>query len=98
MTMCCMDWDWWLRLPGMVRLCLLVGTLGGTGYVAWRFFVAPLRIPLNEDDMALAIERRHPDLGDRLISAVQFSRGEGRGGAISEEGLDIRPLGQGSFA
>ena len=61
--------------------------MAGTGYVAWRFFVAPLRIPLNEDDMALAVERRHPELGDRLQLAerlLEERRGDrGKNGRIN---------------
>ena len=65
--------DWWLHLPGPARLVLLAGALGGTAYAAWRFFIAPLRIPLAEDDMALAVEQRYPELGDRLITSVQLA-------------------------
>ena len=66
--------DWWLRLPAAVRAALLLGSLVLTLYTAWKFLLKPLLIPLRLDDMALAVERRYPKLGDRLITAVQLSR------------------------
>ena len=68
------DWVTRPKLPGPMRLVLLVGGMGLLAYVIWRYLVVPLTIRLSEDDMAIAVERARPDLRDRLISTVQLSR------------------------
>ncbi len=56
-----------------------------TVYVAFRFFIAPLRRRLSDIQIAQYIEERYPNLEDRLITAVEF--GEGRN--ISPGMLDL---------
>ena len=74
----CILFDWLTspRLPGFMRWAMLFCGLGLVGYVIWRRLVAPLRIRLTEDDMAIAVERANPQLADRLISTVQLAREE----------------------
>lgn len=38
------------------------------------FLTKPIRRPLSDDDVALLVEREHPDLRDSLVSTVQLSR------------------------
>lgn len=64
--------DWLMPLPNFVRLALLIGGIGVIGYLLYRYLVQPLRASLTLRDVALNVERNHPDLEDRLISAVQF--------------------------
>ncbi|MFW6062479.1 MAG: hypothetical protein ACOC93_06685, partial [Planctomycetota bacterium] len=45
-----------------------------------RELLSPLRVPMDEDNLALLVERRFPQLGDRLISALQFARAGQRPG------------------
>lgn len=61
-----LEFGW--RLTG---LCVVVGLLGWQ-WVAygWRW----LRRPLDDEELALAVERADPSLGQRLISAVQLGR------------------------
>jgi hypothetical protein len=53
---------------------LIVGlSLVGIAYVLWRFLLRPLRVPMDEEELALVLERHYPQLDDRLISALQFA-------------------------
>ncbi len=67
-----LDWSARLETPGRVVLLALAAC--ATGYTLWRFLVAPLRVRLGDEQLALALERRFPALRDRLISTVQFAR------------------------
>lgn len=69
--------DFLLNLPNYVRLTFLAVGLGATGWVLWRRVLRPLLVPISDDDLALFIERHHPELNDRLISAIQLSRNAG---------------------
>jgi len=54
---------------------LILGLLAATlAYVVYRRLLKPLTIRLSDDDLAQVIERFHPELADRLISALQFAR------------------------
>ena len=68
--------DWLMPLPGFVRIALLIGGIGGIGYLLYRHLIQPLRASLTLRDVALNVERNHPDLEDRLVSAVQFGNRE----------------------
>lgn len=62
-------------------LCLAV-----VAVVAWRHLVRPVLKAFPVDDLAMVVERAHPDLQDRLISAMQFGRAEaGPTGNVSVE-------------
>ncbi len=60
-------------------------TGGAAIYVAFRFFVVPLRRRISDIQIAQYIEERYPHLEDRLVTAVEF--GDGRG--ISAGMLDL---------
>lgn len=65
--------DWWLHLDDAgVRLILVLGILGTSGYVAYRRLIMPLRVPMSDIDLALRIERRFPKFRDSLASTIQF--------------------------
>ena len=68
--------DWLMPLPGFVRIALLIGGIGAIGYLLYRYLIQPLRASLTLRDVALNVERNHPDLEDRLVSAVQFGNRE----------------------
>jgi len=79
-----MGLDYWLRLPERpLRAIFMLAGLGPILFIIWRQIVVPLRVPMTVDDLALLVERRYPQLGDRLISAVQFQRGRGPAGSES---------------
>ncbi len=67
--------DYLLRLDDRIlRALLMVASLGGVGYVAYRMLITPLRVPMQEESLALLVEHKWHDLKDRLISAIQFSK------------------------
>ena len=68
--------DWLMPLPSFVRIALLTVGIGITGYLLYRYLVQPLRAALTLRDVALNVERNHPDLEDRLVSAVEFGNRE----------------------
>jgi hypothetical protein len=72
------DWLTSPSLPQFMRWTLLLCGLAIIGFVAWRRLISPLRVKLEEDDMAIAVERANPALNDRLISTVQLARVESR--------------------
>lgn len=64
--------DWRFHLPSVVRAVVLIGTLGGAGYVAYRHLFLPLRIPADDLSLALRVEERYATLNDSLASTVEF--------------------------
>ncbi len=66
--------DWLLRLETPGRAVLLALGAGLVLTTLWRHLIAPLRVGLADERLALLLERRFPDLRDRLISTVQFAR------------------------
>ena len=68
--------DLLMPLPTSVRITLLAGVIGAAGYLLYRYLIQPLRVKLTPHDVALNIERKHQDLEDRLVSALQFGETE----------------------
>ena len=68
--------DWLMPLPSAVRIALLVIGAGVIGYLLYKYLVQPLRASLTLRDIALNVERNHPDLEDRLVSAIEFGNRE----------------------
>ena len=68
--------DWLMPLPSFVRIALLTVGIGVTGYLLYKYLVQPLRAALTLRDIALNVEQNHPDLEDRLVSAIEFGNRE----------------------
>ena len=68
--------DWLMPLPSAVRIALLVIGAGVIGYLLYKYLIQPLRASLTLRDVALNVERSHPDLEDRLVSAIEFGNRE----------------------
>ena len=68
--------DWLMPLPSAVRIVLLAGIVTVTLYLLYKHLILPLKASLTLRDVALNVEQRHPDLEDRLVSAVQFGSRE----------------------
>ncbi len=66
--------DYVLRGPALFRLVINLIVLGIIGYCAYRFLIYPLMVTMNEDDMALCVEKGYPGLKDSLISSLQLAR------------------------
>lgn len=61
--------------PGIVwRIVLLTAVLSTLVVLLWRNLLAPLFTPLDEDRLALSLERQVPELNESLITAVQLLR------------------------
>ena len=68
--------DLLMPLPSSVRIALLIGIVSTVGYLLYRHLIQPLRVKLTPHDVALNVERKHRDLEDRLVSALQFGEAE----------------------
>jgi hypothetical protein len=62
-------------LPGAVRILLIVAGLVYLGFGLRRRLLYPLGIRFEDRDIALWVERNHPELHQELISAVQLGSG-----------------------
>ena len=66
-----------LRMDDQAQRAFVVAlALAGVAYVAWRQLLGPLTVPMSPEALCLLVERRYSQLGDRLISAVQFALAE----------------------
>ena len=68
--------DWLMPLPSTVRVVMLVGIVAAVVYLLYRHIIQPLKASLTLRDVALNVEEKHPNLEDRLVSAVQFGSRE----------------------
>jgi hypothetical protein len=65
--------DWFVHFDDpVVRLILGLAILGCAAWVVRRHLLGPLKVPLNDTDLALRIEDRYPGFHDSLASTVQF--------------------------
>lgn len=60
-----------------VFVFIAFGIVGVVAYLTWTRLIKFLGILVSDDDLALFIERRYPELNSRLISALQLSRTRG---------------------
>lgn len=63
-----------LRLEWIYRFVLLASFLFVVVRVVRRRLLAPLTVALSDEEMALAVERRAPEMKQALISSLQFDR------------------------
>ncbi len=73
------------RLARMLGLAVVAAAVIG---IASLMLVGRLRRPLPDDSLALLVERHHPNLGGRLVTAVQLSRPKRTGDSHSGFLLD----------
>lgn len=66
--------DWWLHLPSVPRLAIVTFFFLGFGLATLYWVVQPMGSPFDVDRLARRLERYHPDLTDRMTSAVNFIR------------------------
>ena len=67
--------DYTLHMDRAQRGLIVLLALSGIAYVAWRFGLRPLRVPMDAEELALVMEKHYAGLGDRLISTLQFAAG-----------------------
>ena len=63
------DWVW--RLPGLVRLGLLLAVAGAAGLVVWVRLGRPFRRDLGNAALARFAERRVPEMDGRLVTHIE---------------------------
>jgi hypothetical protein len=56
------------------RALLVLSILATFAWVLWRTVITELRIHPDDDEIALRVERGHPELRGRLISTIQLTR------------------------
>ncbi len=71
--------DWIADLPYGARLLTAAIGLAVVGYVAYRSLYLELKKIQDDDEMALRVEARNPDLRGRLISTLQLVRTKSSG-------------------
>ncbi len=74
------------EMPRLARTLLLLVVAVAVGVIVLTMLVGRLRRPLPDDSLALLVERHHPKLGGRLVTAVQLNR-PGRSGDSHSPGL-----------
>lgn len=75
--------DRWLHLETVFRGLLLAGFAFALWRVATRRLRRPLAVELDDDELALAVERSDPGIRQWLISSIEFERSlAGAGGAL----------------
>lgn len=78
--------DWGFTISKTARLILIIGALGVLGTVGWNTVIRALREYIDDDTIALKVEKHHPELEGRLISTIQLQRkGRQELAGISEE-------------
>jgi len=65
----------------LARGILLAAMLVTMGWVAWRSLIRTLLHAPDDDEVALKVERGHPELRGRLISTIQLRRSSTMGGS-----------------
>jgi hypothetical protein len=66
--------DWLFRLDRAQRLVMLGLMLAALGWAIYRWLVRPLAATMTDDALALRVEAVNKQLGQGLISALQFAR------------------------
>lgn len=66
--------DRFLAPPHAMRLLVAPAVWGSIGFGFYWWVIRRARVAITHDDAALLVERAYPELGERLISAVQLSR------------------------
>ncbi len=70
-----------------MRFALLMVIAGGAAWLFHQLVLAPLRLRFGLAEIAHLVERRYPQLGSALVSAVRFSAGEVGGEDFNSPGL-----------
>ncbi len=76
------------EMPRSARSLLAIAVAIALVMTGWRLLVRPLLVPLRDDSLALLIERQHPELGGRLVTAVQLHQPDRSGDAHSSALLE----------
>jgi hypothetical protein len=64
--------DYWFHVSSGLRLVFLAAAALSALFVGWRFLGRPLALAVSDLDLALRVERRHPELMESLSATVSF--------------------------
>lgn len=70
-----------LRLDPGLRLVQMAVAAAIIGWLAWRRLIRPQTVAIRPTDLAALVERRHPELNGRLVSATEFAPAGGTAAA-----------------
>ena len=76
------------EMPRLARTLLLGVVAAGLLAVLFKMLAGRLHRPLPDDSLALLVERHHPSLGGRLVTAVQLNEAGRTGDSHSRKLLD----------
>ena len=76
--------DWQFNLDRAQRVAMLLLALVPLAWIAYRYLWKPWLSQLSDDALCLEVERRNKQLGEGLISAVQFARAKEQTGQNPE--------------
>ncbi|MCG8587088.1 MAG: hypothetical protein MI757_20470, partial [Pirellulales bacterium] len=66
--------DWQFRMDWAQRLLVAIGVAGALAYYFVRHVIVPLTTTITDEALCQRVEKTNPELAQRLISAVEFSR------------------------
>lgn len=66
--------DFLTNLPWVVRLLFLMVGVGGTGATVWWFVMRPMGRRIDDETVALMVERKMPVFRGRFIASVQLAK------------------------
>ena len=70
--------DLLLPVPTPIRGLLVIGLVWLVGWSVWNRLALRVRQRMSVQDLALIVEHEHPELEDRLVSAVQIGQDEAK--------------------
>ncbi len=77
--------DYFLNLPALPRVVVILAALAALGYAAFRWIIKPGLAELSLSDVAGRLERAFPQFDDRLRSTVNFLRTDVPGSDIMKQ-------------
>lgn len=66
--------DYTMRLDRPLRAFIIALGLAWLAWAVWKILIRPMIVPMKIPQLALLVENKWQDLGDRLISTIQFSK------------------------
>ena len=81
--------DWWFELPWTARAVLLAADLVLFGLICRRHLQLPLQTKLGLSETALLVEKKWPQLGQSVITAVEMAEGNPRATGDSRQLVDL---------
>jgi hypothetical protein len=65
--------DWTLEPPAFIRALMLLGVVGVSAWLLYRYWLSRSQVPMTDTSMALLLERKYRDFKDSLITSVELT-------------------------